>query len=119
MSDFITTETDVAAFLMSKEHELLDIRVVDDQCVFVFRPDAAPLADAYRRGAHVVAQTFARQRYALLGLIAEAKAKAKRPSSRTSKTSYTRTPWHTDRRRHPASVEWLPAHRRLFVWRGV
>jgi hypothetical protein len=77
MSEFITAETDVAAFLMSKEHELRGIRVLDDQCSFVFAPDAAPVAEAYRRGAHVVAQTFARQRYALLGLFAEAKAQAK------------------------------------------
>src|SRR5215510_6283569 len=76
-TEYLTTETDVAAFLMSKEHELRDLRVIDDQCAFVFAPDAAPLADSYRRGAHVVAQTFARQRYALLGLIAEAKSKAK------------------------------------------
>jgi hypothetical protein len=77
LNECVTTETDVAAFLMSKEHELRDIRVLDDQCSFVFASDAAPVAEAYRRGAHVVAQTFARQRYALLGLIAEAKAKAK------------------------------------------
>jgi hypothetical protein len=86
MSDFITTETDVAAFLMSKEHELCDIRVDADQCSFVFSPEAAAHADAYRRGAHVVAQTFARQRYALLGLIAEAKAQAKlHPSNSPSR----------------------------------
>jgi hypothetical protein len=55
MSDFITTETDVAAFLMSKEHELRDIRVVDDQCSLIFSPEAAatrrslPARDSRRR----------------------------------------------------------------------
>jgi hypothetical protein len=76
--EYITTDLDLAAFLISKEHELLDIRVGGtEQCSFVFHVEAAPLAATFKRGAHVVAQTYARHRYALLGLVSDAKAEAR------------------------------------------
>lgn len=77
-TEYITTDLDLAAFLISKEHELLSIRVSDtDHCSFAFHANAAPLAATFRRGAHVVAQTYAHHRYALLGLVSDAKAEAR------------------------------------------
>ena len=84
-SEFVTTDMDLAAFLISKEHELIDIRVSGGHCSFVFGGEAALLAATFKRGAHVVAQTYARHRYTLLGLVSEAKAKAAREAGNASR----------------------------------
>src|SRR5262249_23751512 len=71
---YVAHQTEEAAFIMTRGHELLEVqRVNDGECHFLFPAEAAADADAFMRNASAPARPFSEALTRLKRLIAAAK----------------------------------------------
>jgi hypothetical protein len=76
LSGYITSDTNIAAYLTARGHTMQSVRMDDGRCVFEFTADAGSDAEAYFRNAPISARLFAAALRDLKGLIARERARS-------------------------------------------